>query len=136
MHTSNYHIVLNNYFKNPALLGHLRAIAAEGVAATGTVRASRMKNAPLQDMLKLEKEKHGLSDVVTDVPLNITAVSWNDNKVVNVISTFTGKQPVQQVKLYCHREKRRVNIEQRNIINQYNMSMAELIKRTKIYGRI
>ena len=74
--------------------------------------------------------------MVTDVSLNITAVSWNDNKVVNVISTFTGKQPIQQVKLYCHREKRRVNIEQRNIINQYNMSMAELIKRIKIYGRI
>ena len=29
---------------------------------------------------------------------NITAVRWEDNKVVNAISTFTGKQPVQQVK--------------------------------------
>ena len=82
-----------------------------GVAATGTVRASRMENAPLRDMLKLEKEKRGLSDVVTDVSSNINAVGWKDNNFVNVIFTFTGKQPIQQVKLYCQGEKRRVNIE-------------------------
>ena len=62
--------------------------------------------------------------MVTDVSSNITAVRWKDNKVVNAISTFTGKQPIEQVKLYCHREKLRVNIEQPNIINQYNMSMG------------
>ena len=48
---------------------------------------------------------------------------WKDNKVVNAISTFTGKQTIQQRKHYCHREKRRVDIEQPNIINQFNMSM-------------
>ena len=55
--------------------------------------------------------------------LIITAVLWKDNKVVIVISTFSGKQPIQQAELYCHREKRRVNIKEPNIINQYNMSM-------------
>ena len=44
--------------------------------------------------------------------------------VVNAISIFTGKQPIQQVRIYCHREKRRVNIEQSNIINQYSMSLG------------
>ena len=44
--------------------------------------------------------------------------------VVNAISIFTGKQSIQQVKIYCHREKRRVNIEQSNIINQYSMSLG------------
>ena len=42
---------------------------------------------------------------------------------MNAISTFTGKQPIQQAKRYYHREKRRVNIEP-NIINLYNMSMG------------
>ena len=36
---------------------------------------------------------------------------------------FSPLQPIQQAKRYCHRVKRRVNIEQANIINQYNMSM-------------
>ena len=30
-----------------------------GVAATGTLRANRMENAPLQDIVKLNKEKRG-----------------------------------------------------------------------------
>ena len=48
------------------------------------------------------------------------------NKVTNAISTVTGKQPTQQVRHYCHREKQKANIEQPNIINQYNMSMREV----------
>ena len=56
--------------------------------------------------------------------LNITAVRWKDDKVVNAISNFTGKQPIQQLKCYCHREKWKVNIEQHSIINQYNIFMG------------
>ena len=82
-----------------------------------------MENAPLRDMVKMNKEKCGSSDVVTDVSVNITTVSWKDNNVVNTIFTFTSKQAIQLVKRYCHHEKRRVNIEQPNIIKQYNMSM-------------
>ena len=119
--TSNYHIIMDNYFISPALLMHL---SATGVAATETVRANRMENAPLGDMVKMNKEKGGSLDVVTGVSSNITAIRWKDNKVVNAISTFTGKQPIQQAKPYCHREKRRVNIEQQNITNQYNMPMG------------
>ena len=70
------------------------------------------------------KEKRG-SDVVIDVLLNIPAVRWKYNKVVNAISTLTGKQKVQQIKPYCYREKRRLNIEKPNIINQCNISMRE-----------
>ena len=47
-------------------------------------------------MVKTNEEKCGSSDVVTDVSSNMTAVCWKDNKVVNAISTFTGKQPIQQ----------------------------------------
>ena len=50
--------------------------------------------------------------MVTDVSSNITAVRWKDNEVANTISAFISKQPIQQAKHYCHREKRRVNIEQ------------------------
>ena len=59
----------------------------------------------------MSKGKRGSSNVVTDVSLKITAVRWEDNKVVNAISIFTGKKPIEQGKIYCHREKRTVNIE-------------------------
>ena len=60
----------------------------------------------------------------TDVSLNITAVRWKQNKVVNVISAFADKQPIQQVKHYCYLDRRSVNIEQPNITNQYNVPMG------------
>ena len=102
----------------------LRNLNAMGVAATGTMRPNQMENIPLRDMVKMNKEKRPSSDVVTDVSWNIAKVQWKDNKVGNEISTFTGKQPIQQVKRYCHREKRRVNTEQINFIKQYDMSIG------------
>ena len=70
MKTSNYHIVMGNCFRSPALLRHLCAM---GIAATGTVRANRMESVPLRDMTKMNKEKRRSSDVVTGVSSNITA---------------------------------------------------------------
>ena len=50
-----------------------------------------MENALLRDMVKMNEEAPGSSDVVTDVSSNITAVRWKDDNFVNVISTSTGK---------------------------------------------
>ena len=72
----------------------------------------------------MAKEDHGSTDVVTDASSNITAVRWKDNKVVNAISTATGKEPIQTVKRFCHKQKERVEIEQPNIINVCNKSMG------------
>ena len=82
MQISNYDIVMDNYFTIPALLRHLSAM---WVLSTETV---------IPNMVKMNKEKFGSLDVVTDVSSNITAVP-KDNKVMNAISAFTGKQPIQ-----------------------------------------
>ena len=91
------------------------------VAATGTVVANQMGNDLMWYIVKMNKEKHGSSAVVTDVSKNITAVRWKE--AANAISNFTYKQPIQQVKRYCDPEKLRMNVEQPNIINQCDMSM-------------
>ena len=62
---------ITNCFTSSALLRHLRAME---VAATGTGRANQMENAPLRDMVKINKKKCRLSNVVTDVSSNISAV--------------------------------------------------------------
>ena len=85
---------MENFFTSPALLRHL-SLSAMGVATTGTLKTNQMENAPFWDYVKMNKEKRGSSDVVTAVPLNITAVSWKDCNVANAISTFTVKQPIQ-----------------------------------------
>ena len=112
---------MDNFFTSPALFRHL---SSKGIAATGTVRVNRMEKAPLRDPKDMMKEKRGSFDFVTDFLLNITAVRWKDNKLVNALSTYTGNQPVQKAKRYCHQEKKRIEIDQPNIISVYNKSMG------------
>ena len=59
MQTFNYHIIMDNYFTSPTLLRHLSAM---GLAAKETMRANRMEIAPLQDMVKMNKENASLKN--------------------------------------------------------------------------
>ena len=60
---SNYHVAIDNFFTSPNLL---RLLKGNGMAATGTVRASRTEKAPLQAVDDMKKEARGSSDVVND----------------------------------------------------------------------
>ena len=55
-------------------------------------------------MVKINKEKHGSSDVVTDVFSNMTAVRGKDNKVINAIFTFTANSTGQKLLSSCKTE--------------------------------
>ena len=68
---SNYHAVTNNFFTSPSLL---RLLKGTGMAATGTVRANRTENAPLQAVDDMKKKARGSSDVVNDNKSNVTLV--------------------------------------------------------------
>ena len=81
MQTSNYHIFMNNYFTSPGLLRHLSTISC----CNKNSQSKSNGKCSFVRMVKMNKEKHRSSDVVIDVSSNITAVSWKDNKVVNVI---------------------------------------------------
>ena len=113
---SNYNVVMDNFFTSPKLLRYLKS---KGIAATGTVRVNWMENAPLKNMKSMKKEKRGSFDVVTDILSTITAIRWKDNKVVNGLSTYTDAY----VKRFCHSGKKKVDVEQPNIIREYNKSM-------------
>ena len=98
MDTSNYHIV----FYKPCLA---EVIERNGSYCNRKDESKANGTCSMGDMVKMSEEKRGSSDVVTDMSSNITVVCWKDNKFVNAISIFTGKQPIQQTKRYCHREK-------------------------------
>lgn len=108
---------MDNYFTSPKLLRYFKS---KGIAATGTVRVNRMENAPLDDMKLMQKEKPGSSDVVTDISSNITAIRWKYNKVVNGLSTYAGKEPMQYVVTEQRRKSvSRSRISSMNTINQW-----------------
>ena len=118
---SNYHAVMDNFFTSTKLIRYLQL---KSIAATGTVRLCGMENPPLKDVKMMEKEARGASDVAVDANINMAAVRWKDNKIVNVLSTFAGKEPVQKVKRYSQEAKKRIDIPQPKVVHVYNRYIA------------
>ena len=112
---------MDNFFTSTKLIRYLQL---KSIAATGTVRLCRMENPPLKDVKMMEKEARGASDVAVDANINMAAVRWKDNKVVNVLSTFAGKDPVQKVKRYSQEAKKRIDIPQPKVVHVYNRYMG------------
>ena len=83
-----------------------------------------MGNPPLKSVKKVEKSLRDSSVVATEMSSDISAVRWKDNKVVNVLSTFAGKEPQKNVKRYSQKEKKKVNVLQSNVVNVYNRFMS------------
>ena len=81
-----------------------------------------MEHAPLQDLGKMTKESRGTLDAVTDVPSNKIAARWYDNKIVNSLPAFTGKEQIQPVKIFFKKQGKRVDIEHHKMMNIYNKS--------------
>ena len=65
--SSNYHVVKSKPFE---------VTEGNSMAATGTVRANRTENAPLQAVDDMKKEARGSLDVVNDNRSNVTLVRW------------------------------------------------------------
>lgn len=70
--------------------------------------------------------------------VRIANVTWRDNKVVNLVSDYVGKDPMQTVKRYDKKSKKKISIDCPNIIKEYNGCMGgvdlldSFIGRTKI----
>ena len=83
-----------------------------------------MGNPPLKSVTEVEKSQRGTSVVAIETSSNISAVRWKDNEVVNVLSTFAGKEPENKVKQYSQKEKKKVDVLQPNMVNVYSRLMG------------
>ena len=68
--------------------------------------------------------QQGTSVVAIETSSNILAVPWKDNKVVNVLSTFAGKEPQNKVKQYSQKQKKMMDVMSPNVVNVYNRFMG------------
>ena len=50
------------------------ALECNGSCCNRNSERNRIENAPLQDMVKINRERRGLSDVITNASSNITSV--------------------------------------------------------------
>ena len=112
---------MDNFFTSPGRLCHLQK---QTIAATGTVKLCRMGNPSLKSVKEVEKSQQGSSVVAIEMSSNISAVRWKDNKVINVLSTFAGKEPQKKVKRNSQKEKKKIDVLQPNVVNVYNRFMV------------
>ena len=95
---------MDNFFTSTGLLRYFRE---QSIAATGTVRTCRLENPPLKSVDEMSKMEKGSSDVAVQTSSNIAAIRWKDNKVVNVLSTYVGKEEQKKKKQNGYIRKKR-----------------------------
>lgn len=117
---NNYQIYFDNYYTSIPLLVELDKL---GMRCVGTIRKDRIPNNKLPNM---EKKERGACEerCASFESTSLCVVSWKDNKVVTLASTFTGIQPIQTTTRYDRKKNRRVTINCPNIIKEYNKHMG------------
>ena len=63
------------------------------------------------------------------------SVLWLDNKAVTLLSTYMGSSPVQEVKRFDKKEKKRVEVPCPNLVLEYNKHMGGVDLLDSILGR-
>ncbi|KAJ8945544.1 hypothetical protein NQ318_020390 [Aromia moschata] len=119
----NYKIFFDNWFTGIPLLVYL---SKEGILPLGTVRMNRVPD--FQPLKESEMKKQGrgayVEKVTTVDGVDISLVSWYDNKIVNTISTYIGSQPLSEVRRFSKKENVHIMIPRPHSISVYNSYMG------------
>ena len=75
----------------------------------------------------LGKECKGSFDFAFDKKNEICAVRWNDDSVVTVMTNVGKIDPLLKAKRYNRKEKKTVEVQQPNVIQDYNKTWVVLI---------
>jgi DNA excision repair protein ERCC-6 len=114
-------VFFDNFFTSYSLMAMLRE---KGFFATGTVRENRIGNCKLKSVKLLGKECKGTFDFAFEKKNEICAVRWNDNSVVTVLTNVGAINPLVIAKRYNRKEKKTVNVQQPNVIQDYIKNMG------------
>ncbi|XP_052756520.1 piggyBac transposable element-derived protein 4-like [Galleria mellonella] len=133
----NNHIVFfDNFYTSLPLVNYLNK---QGIQCVGTIQQNRLPNCRLPDKKELMKtsiprgtyeERVSHSDGV-----DFSATAWKDNKVVTLLSTYVGAEPVGKVSRYDKKAKQKIEIPCPKIVQEYNMHMGGVDLMDSFLGR-
>lgn len=97
-----------------------------GFSATGTLRSNRAKNlGSLMEVKPFDKaSKRGAYDYRFETDNELLVVCWKDSAIVTIITNFGSIEPTNKVRRFCSAERKYVNVEQPNVLKEYNKSMG------------
>lgn len=118
----NYKIFVDNWYTSLSLMATLHQ---KGIQPLGTIQLNRAKDLNVQkkDLMKKDRgyclEK---STVVDDVQVSV--ITWVDNKVVSLCSSYVGKEPMGIVKRFDRKKKAKIDVPCPKSIEIYNKYMG------------
>lgn len=101
---SLHRIFFDNFFSSYKLFSFL---GEKNIYATGTIRDNRILNCTLESTKVIKKKARGSFDFRFDSKSNACVVRWNDNSVVTLITNNVSINPIQPVKRYDRKQKKR-----------------------------
>ncbi|XP_046679367.1 piggyBac transposable element-derived protein 3-like [Homalodisca vitripennis] len=119
----NYTIYCDNYYSSIPLFGYLNK---EGILMLGTFRQDRLPDFPLPPKKEMRKTNRGSTEEYTTTENDscISIVTWHDNDVVTIGSTFCGALPMETIQRYDRKEKQYIVIQCPKIVKIYNKHMG------------
>ncbi|CAF1588696.1 unnamed protein product [Didymodactylos carnosus] len=119
----NHKLYCDNFYTTIQLQVELHKL---GIYAVGTVRANRLPGLVMKNDNDLSSEGRGAMDHrVTEVDgVQICAIKWYDNNIVNCLSTLHGCHPIDLVQRWSAKEKKHIQITRPNVIKAYNQHMG------------
>lgn len=133
----NHIVYFDNYYTSLPLM---YVLAKEGFHTLGTIQRNRLgKSCKLptkQDVMKTSVPRGSYEEYVTNFEgVDMTTVSWKDNKQVILASTYVGAQPVENIERFDKKEKRRIAITCPKLIKEYNAHMGGVDLMDSFLGR-
>ena len=122
----NTTIYAGEFFSSIALVEYLWDYY--GCRYVGTVKESRVGNPPItasHDLNKNQVERGTLDYSSTD---GILVTRWKDGKVVTMVSTEAGIEPMGTLRRYDHQEKNKINVKCPDVIKKYDGRMGGIDK--------
>ena len=119
----NYKLFFDNWFNSPNLEVYLMK---NGILALGTVRINRVPNSKMPTEKELKSQGRGsmVEKVAIIDGVQLGLVSWFDNKVVNILSSYVGSNPVTTKKRFSKKDKKYVEINSPKAVDVYNNYMG------------
>ncbi|CAM4635413.1 unnamed protein product [Leuciscus chuanchicus] len=119
-------IFADNFFTSLEIVRYLKD---KNCRYTGTARDNRIGKPPLKIIKEMENKAvpRGTYDYVTSDD-GILALRWKDNRIVTLLSTDMGAEPISSVYRYCSETKRKEQVSCPAVIKSYNANMGGIDK--------
>ena len=116
-----YRLFFDNLFTSIPPIDHLKQ---SNIGATGTIRVNRTDKTPLLDLSCMKKKARCTYCQAKDEDSGCILVRWNDNSVVTLASNCYCVNPERSASRWSNAEKKRISIDQPDVIYQYNQFMG------------